>query len=186
MGLTYFKRFLMEIDVSSVRFSDAWLPPDHRLVAWNDSLLEAHAWVKYRCFCHEIDTHIFPSLGDFAGCLRLMRDIAYGEGFLSAATWLLVRVDPAKGGLDHCGTIQGVRSGEGRGSIQNFGIVPEQRGHGLGTALLWRSLEGFRSAGIGRVTLEVTCKNDGALRLYERVGFQRVRTIYKVAEIPNA
>ena len=94
MGLTYFKRFLMEVDVSGLLFEPVGLPPGYHLVAWDDSLLEAHAGVKYRCFHEEIDAHVFPSLGDPEGCLRLMRDIAQGDGFLSGATWLLAYTNP--------------------------------------------------------------------------------------------
>ena len=38
------------------------------------------------------------------------------------------------------------------------------------------------SAGIGRVYLEVTAQNEGALRLYRRLGFVTVKTVYKAVE----
>jgi len=186
MGLTYFKRFLMEIDLSDPLFVVACLPGGYRLVAWEESLLEAHAGVKYRCFHEEIDAHVFPSLGHPEGCLRLMRDITLGEGFLAQATWLLAHTDPLNRRVNYCGTIQGIRNGNGKGSVQNFGVVPEYRGRGLGTVLLRRSLEGFREAGVGRVTLEVTAKNQDAQRLYQRLGFRLVRTVYKTAEVAYA
>ncbi|NLF72767.1 MAG: GNAT family N-acetyltransferase [Candidatus Anammoximicrobium sp.] len=186
MGLTYFKRFLMEIDLSG-RLSDAaQLPSAYRLVPWDEALLEAHADVKYRCFHAEIDAHVFPSLGYPEGCLRLMRDITGGESFLPQATWLLACTDPRNSRVDYCGTIQGLRDGDRRGSVQNFGVVPAHRGRGLGTVLLQRSLEGFRAAGVGRVTLEVTAENQDAQRLYQRLGFRCVRTVYKTAEVAYA
>jgi len=186
MGLTYFKRFLMEIDVSGPLFAVPCLARGYQLVAWDESLLKAHADVKFQCFHEEIDAHVFPSLGYPEGCVRLMRDITQGEGFLAAATWLLAFTSPLNHRVDHCGTIQGIRNGGGKGSVQNFGIVPEYRGRGLGTVLLRRSLEGFREAGVNRVTLEVTAKNLDALRLYQRLGFRRVRTVYKTAEVAYA
>jgi len=182
MGLTYFKRFLMEIELSDRLFDAAHLPPGYRLLAWDESLLEAHADVKFRCFHEEIDAHVFPSLGYPEGCRRLMRDITQGEGFLSQATWLLAYTNPLKGRVDYCGTIQGIRDGNGKGSVQNFGIVPAYRGRGLGTVLLRCSLDGFREAGVSRVTLEVTAKNQDAQRLYQRLGFRLLRTVYKTAE----
>jgi hypothetical protein len=187
MGLTYFKRFLMEVDVSEPRFEPLGLPPCYHLIPWDDSLLEAHACVKYRCFHEEIDAHVFPSLGDPEGCRRLMRDIIQGDGFLSGATWLLAYDNPQRGRTDYCGTIQGIcRTGDRKGSVQNFGVVPEHRGRGLGTVLLQKCLEGFRAAGVFRVTLEVTAKNQDAQRLYQRLGFRRLRTVYKVAEVAYA
>jgi ribosomal protein S18 acetylase RimI-like enzyme len=187
MGLTYFKRFLMEVDVSGPLFEPVGPPPGYHLVAWDDSLLETHASVKYRCFHEEIDAHVFPSLGDPEGCRRLMRDIAQGDGFLSGATWLLAYTNPQRGRTDYCGTIQGIcGAGERKGSVQNFGVVPEHRGRGLGTVLLQKCLQGFRAAGVFRVTLEVTAKNQDAQRLYQRLGFRRLRTVYKVAEVAYA
>jgi ribosomal protein S18 acetylase RimI-like enzyme len=70
--------------------------------------------------------------------------------------------------------------------VQNFGVVREHRGRGLGTLLLQKSLEGFRTAGVFRVTLEVTAKNQDAQRLYQRLGFRRLRTVYKTAEVAYA
>jgi hypothetical protein len=186
MGLTYFKRFLMEADVSHAIFNPGPLPPGYHLVAWDDSLLEAHAQVKYRCFHEEIDAHVFPSLGHPDGCLRLMRDITQGDGFLAGATWLLACTSPVRNRIEYCGTIQGVRCNGEKGSVQNFGVVPEHRGRGLGTMLLQKSLEGFRAAGVFRVTLEVTAKNQDAQRLYQRLGFRRLRTVYKTAEVAYA
>jgi ribosomal protein S18 acetylase RimI-like enzyme len=33
------------------------------------------------------------------------------------------------------------------------------------------------------VQLEVTVQNTGAVRLYERLGFKRVETLFKIAEV---
>jgi len=41
---------------------------------------------------------------------------------------------------------------------------------------------GFREKGIARVYLEVTAQNVGAVRLYQRLGFRRTRTVYKAAD----
>jgi len=50
---------------------------------------------------------------------------------------------------------------------------------------LLRSLVGFRQAGVRRVYLEVTAKNRGAIRLYQRAGFVALRTVYKTIETPS-
>ncbi|MFO0067078.1 MAG: GNAT family N-acetyltransferase, partial [Pirellulaceae bacterium] len=48
-------------------------------------------------------------------------------------------------------------------------------------ALLLRALHGFWNVGCERVHLEVTASNTGALRLYQQFGFQRVETLYRIA-----
>lgn len=50
-------------------------------------------------------------------------------------------------------------------------VLPEYRGRGVGAALLGRLL-GAASAVYASVSLSVSCDNP-AVRLYERVGFQR-------------
>lgn len=55
--------------------------------------------------------------------------------------------------------------------INNVAILPDLRGQGLGTALVRHVLAEGRRLGAGRATLEVRASNEGARRLYERLGF---------------
>jgi len=182
MGLTYFKRYRMEIDLAGRDFSIPKLEWPYRLLPWDDSLLESHAEAKYLSFRSEIDANVFPCLGELAGCHRLMHEIRLKEGFLPEATWLAV-YEGANGSRELCGTIQGIRDASSMGAIQNLGITPERRNVGLGTMLMRQALQGFRSAGLDRAFLEVTAQNDGAIRLYQRIGFERARTVYKAVEV---
>ncbi len=182
MALTYFKRYRMEIELSQLRFPAFPPAPDFAFLPWRDELLKAHAEAKYRSFCFEIDANVFPCLGDREGCLRLMRDIAARASFLPEATWLLRRQMP-DGGVENCGTVQGVLDNSGLGAVQNLGVSANHRGLGLGTRLLQLALEGFRSAGLRCAFLEVTAQNSGAVRLYQRLGFRTVKTVYKASQI---
>ena len=186
MALTYFKRYRMEIDLTRPLFEPPELPPGYALRPWDDALLEAHAQAKFRCFRHELDVNVFPSLGVLDGCLRLMRDITQGAEFLGGATWLLEFLPPGAAQPEYCGTIQGVRLRPGVGSLQNIGVAPEHRGRGLGSVLVYRSLCGFRDADCCRVTLEVTANNLGAIRLYRRLGFRTARIVYKTLDVVDA
>lgn len=185
MQITYFKRFRMEIDLRR-GVPLATLPRGFHWVAWDESLIEAHAETKYRSFRWEIDANVFPCLGDLAGCTRLMNDISNREGFLSESTWLVVYQRHIDDAPDYCGTIQGIRDKTGLGSIQNLGVVPEFRGLGLGRSLMLKALDGFRQTGLARAFLEVTADNRGAVKLYRRMGFRKARTLYKVCETASA
>lgn len=175
MSLTYYKRFKMDIDLR-------YIPPVPRLpdgyfwVPWDEALLDLHAQVHYRSFSSAIDVRLFPSFGDRYACVHLLREIRRKPGFLGAATWLAA----CEAGC--CGTVQGVVERFGYGSIQNVGVVPEHRNRGLGQALVWQSLHGFRDRGLRRAYLEVTADNDGALRLYHRLGFRKMKTLYKAVD----
>ena len=182
MELGYYKRFRMEIDLAGWHFPPAQVPPDYRLLPWDPSLLEAFAAAKYASFRCEMDANVFPCLGEMTGCRRLMHEIIRKPGFLGEATWLIAYAPPQQRRIEYVGTIQGVRDRAGLGAIQNLGIAPEHRNAGLGSLLLSQAFEGFRRAAVSRVHLEVTAQNVGAIRLYRRVGFTVVKTVFKAAE----
>jgi GNAT superfamily N-acetyltransferase len=171
ISVSYFKRYKMEADLHALPRPQ--LPPGFGCVPYSPGLLEAHAGVLYGSFHKEIDSVVFPSLGDRDGSRCLMSEIARKRGFLPGATWLLSGPDGP------CGTVQGIRERSGLGAIQNLGILPSHRGRGLGRNLLLFALHGFEMAGLNRALLEVTAQNDGAIRLYRRMGFSRRKTLYK-------
>lgn len=143
------------------------------LVPWDADLIEAHAEVKWFAFRDTLDAAIFPNLGRLDGCIQLMRSIAAHDGFVPESTWL------ARGPDGYCGCIQGVRSGRRTGMIQNLGVVPECQGQGVGKALLSVALHGFRQAGLSTAQLEVSARNEHALRLYQAAGFVVRKTFYR-------
>ncbi len=186
MGLTYFKRYRLEISLSGTLFDCPRLPPYYHLVPWHPSLLESHADTKFRSFCSEIDANVFPCLGERDGCRRLMDEISHRDSFVPEATWLMAHQPPGQSTPEYCGTIQGLSDRHGYGAVQNLGVTPMHRSHGLGSALLFQALNGFRAVGLRRTYLEVTAQNTGAIRLYLALGFRRVKTVYKAAEVAYA
>lgn len=182
-GVTYFKRFRMEYDLRWQPLRPAPLPDGYRLLAYHDDLLSDHAQTKYESFRDEIDAAIFPCLGEQEGCRRLMEEISRRQGFLAEATWLIEYTDH-RGRSEMCGTIQGLEDAHNFGAIQNVGVTPLHRGRGLGSALVRAALIGFQQRGLPRAYLEVTAHNTGAVQLYQRLGFRRVKTLYKSVETP--
>lgn len=185
MATTYFRRFCMQIDLRGAGTPQALppLPPGYELLAWEESLRESHARAKFESFRDELDTNIFSCLGNEEGCRRLMRDISFRDGFLPESTWLLVKRSPDRKLAIPCGTIQAIRVAPRIAAIQNVGVVPTQRGMGFGARLVLHALEGMRAARIEFGQLEVTAQNLGAIRLYERLGFRRLKVVYKSADI---
>ncbi len=174
--VSYFKRFRMELalaempPVPELPAGYAWLP-------WGECLADVHADTLHASFRNEIDAQVFPSLGDPVGCRCLMFEIARKPGFLPEATWLIASESGP------VATVQGVRDRSGLGAIQNLGVAPGHRGRGLGEALLLKALLGFRCCGLQTALLEVTARNDPAVRLYRRVGFRCRKTLYKAVEV---
>ena len=181
MSVSYFKRYRMELDLRGRRTLPLFVPRNYRLLPWRPELLADHAEVKFQSFRDEIDADVFTCLGELGGCQRLMQEISLKDGFLPEATWLAVY---SQGGeTEYCGTIQGIQATHKHGAIQNVGITPAHRGHGVGSALILAALAGFQQMGLSRVYLEVTAQNDGAVRLYKRLGFQRTKTLFKAVEL---
>jgi ribosomal protein S18 acetylase RimI-like enzyme len=181
MSVSYYKRYRMEFDLRLNRQNVPIPPHGYRLEPWRRELLADHADVKYVSFRDEIDAGVFSCLGELDGCHRLMQEISLKDGFLPEATWLAVCTE--NGEREPCGTIQGIRVAHRFGAIQNIGITPAHRGRGVGTALILAALAGFQQMGLSRVYLEVTAQNDGAVRLYKRLGFRRTKTLFKAVEL---
>ena len=109
MDIAYFKRFRMEITLSGRVVNPPPVPDGYVFLPWDGALLEAFARAKYLGFRDEIDTEVFPCLGEFAGCRRLMADIAGSPGFLPGATWLAMCLANGEARPQYCGIVQGVR-----------------------------------------------------------------------------
>jgi GNAT superfamily N-acetyltransferase len=177
-SVVYFKRYRMEIELAEL--PTPRLPDGYTWVPWDGDQVEDHAQTLCRSFCEQIDSIVFPSLRTEMGCRYLMSEIRKRSGFLPEATWL------AAWRGQSCGAIQGLRDWNGQGALQNLGVEPEHQGCGVGTALLLQALHGFRRAGLRKAFLEVTAENEGAVRLYRRLGFLRKKTIYKAVELAPA
>lgn len=182
MSLTYFKRYRMEVDLRGRLASVPPLPAGYGLVAWDARGVCDHAEAKFHAFRNEIDSSVFGCLGSQEGCRQLMEEISQRDGFLPEATWL-VEFDAGRDRRELCGCIQGVKVSPRFGAIQNVGVTPFHRCRGLGRALILASLRGFQLAGLPRAYLEVTAQNASAVKLYQRLGFCRVKTLYKAVEL---
>ncbi len=186
MALTYFKRYRMELRLDRAPLDEIIVPEGIQLLPWSPALLAQHAAVKWASFRAEIDSHVFECLGDKTGCKDLMREITNRSNFVQEATWLAVRCNDFSDVLQPCGTIQGLLTTPRDGAIQNLGVPPEFRNLGIGKALLQYALRGFRTAGCMFANLEVTVQNTAAIRLYEKFGFRKVETLFKIADVQYA
>ncbi len=175
----------MEYDFDRTPLSEPLLPEGYHWLAWHRQFLERHSQVKFASFHSEIDSQVFPCLGNLGGCRKLMHDISRQNSFLPETTWLIAYRFDDWGQTTDCATIQGLGKSTTLGAVQNVGVIPEHRGQGLGRALVLRSLSGFRAAGFKRVYLEVTAENRQAVALYRSIGFQLTRTLYKAVSVPK-
>ncbi|GEN08634.1 Acetyltransferase (GNAT) family protein [Myxococcus fulvus] len=69
--------------------------------------------------------------------------------------------------------------------VAGMGIVPSRRGQGLGGEMLRPLLESARARGDARMVLEVIEQNAPAVKLYERLGFRRMRRLVGFTGTPT-
>ena len=60
--------------------------------------------------------------------------------------------------------------------VDILAVVPSSRGLGVGTALMLKAEERAESTGKHTMSLGVIAENEGAIRLYERLGYRTTRT----------
>ena len=71
-------------------------------------------------------------------------------------------------------TLRPRQDGASIGWISMTGVHPEYRGKGLGDAVIGEGIDLLRSAGVGRIELEVDSANMAARSLYRKAGFKKV------------
>jgi ribosomal protein S18 acetylase RimI-like enzyme len=109
----------------------------------------------------------------------LLFDARVRSEHISLADSRVARVDGAPVGLV-------LIARRGRVSrVAGMGIVPAHRNRKLGGAMLRPLMEEARARGDARMVLEVIEQNVPALKLYERLGFQRVRRLVGFAGTPT-
>ncbi|MEQ1606219.1 MAG: GNAT family N-acetyltransferase [Pyrinomonadaceae bacterium] len=76
-------------------------------------------------------------------------------------------------------TLNGFGEWEGRSTVYDAGtgVVPDQRRRGVSESMFEMMLPAFRDAGVEQCLLEVITTNTGAINLYEKLGFQKVRRL---------
>jgi [ribosomal protein S18]-alanine N-acetyltransferase len=62
----------------------------------------------------------------------------------------------------------------GEGQVNNFGVLPEFRDKGIGSQLMQYMMEWLLENGNLEISLEVRVSNEGAIRLYHRMGFREL------------
>jgi mycothiol synthase len=98
-----------------------------------------------------------------------------GAGFRPDLSLLMLQGREAVGfAICHVET-EGAEDRAGVGWIVQMGVRPAWRRRGLGRALLCEVMRRFQADGLASAALEVNIDNRRAMRLYERLGFERRR-----------
>ncbi len=156
--------------------------PDHpiiseglRLERWNDRFFGPCARLIHLAYASHVDGEVNDQYRSEAGALKFLKNIIVlpGCGHFQAEASFVVR--PV--GSDRLvGVVLTSAVSHGVGHTTQICVMPGYQGHGLGRQLMEASIQALRALRFTALSLTVTCINEPAVRLYDRLGFQTVKT----------
>jgi ribosomal protein S18 acetylase RimI-like enzyme len=138
---------------------------------WSENDYQPSAGLITACYRNHIDSEINDQYRTVNGSLRFLHNIVRFPGcgvFDQESSF--VAYNRALGmtvGVILCSRIR-----HDAGHVTQVCVLPEYRSHGIGDALMHRAALVLRDRGLRLLTLTVTKANEGAVHLYERLGFE--------------
>jgi ribosomal protein S18 acetylase RimI-like enzyme len=172
--LSAFDRNFMRIDLRRAILPEGRLRRAISIDRWNDQHQDATAHLIAAAYQGHVDSRINDQYRTVAGARRFLYNIVQYPGcgaFFRPASY--AAFEPSRGLL--CGISLSSLVSQDCGHITQICVSKEMKGGGVGYALLRQSLMALRDMGCRDATLTVTAANEGAVALYERVGFRTVR-----------
>jgi ribosomal protein S18 acetylase RimI-like enzyme len=145
-----------------------------RLDRWSDRYFEPCAKLIYLAYANHIDGEINDQYRSRSGALKFLKNIILLPGcghFVPGGSFVL-----RQPGSDEL--IAAVLTSEvspGVGHTTQICVLPGYQGHGIGRMLMQTSAEALRGMKFKELTLTVTTENYGAVQLYEKLGFTKIR-----------
>jgi len=152
-----------------------WVREDIELTPWQKRFNDDAAEMLYQSYQKHVDALINDQYASVIGATRLIENIFHNQGcgdFLTHVSRMAVHRPTQK--LAGILTVTRVRPRIAH--IPQVGVGPTFQGLGLGTAMMQAAFQDLRDDGFEQVTLTVTDANAGAVRLYQRLGFETFKT----------
>jgi ribosomal protein S18 acetylase RimI-like enzyme len=151
-----------------------WMREDIELIPWQKRFNDDAAEMLYQAYREHVDALINDQYASVMGATRLIENIFNNQGcgeFLARVSRMAVH--RLTGQLAGILTVTSVRARTAH--IPQVGVGPSFQGLGVGTALMEAAFQDLAKEGYEQVTLTVTDANAGAVRLYQRLGFETFR-----------
>jgi ribosomal protein S18 acetylase RimI-like enzyme len=151
------------------------LTPGFVMIPWERKHDREASQLLYLSYRDHVDAVINDQYGTLSGSQRLIDNIVRHRGcgeHLPGASQVAFHESSRK--LAGILAITAVRSGTAH--IPQVAVAREFQGSGLGSAMMGQSFQELAQRGFREVSLTVTESNSGAVRLYQRLGFETFRT----------
>jgi ribosomal protein S18 acetylase RimI-like enzyme len=146
------------------------MPAGIELRRWAESDFQSAAAVITAAYRGHIDSDINDQYCSIGGSLRFLNNIVRFPGcgvFDPDASFVAVHQQArVMVGLILCSRVK-----SDVGHVTQVCLVPDQRGRGIGAALLGATQQALRKRNFAALSLTVTEGNTGAVELYKRMGF---------------
>ena len=175
LGLKSSKRAAIPEPPSESPSEGRWVREDIELTPWQKRFNDDAAEMLYQSYQKHVDALINDQYASVLGATRLIENIFHNQGcgdFLMHVSRMAVHRPTQK--LAGILTVTRVRPRIAH--IPQVGVGPSFQGLGFGTAMMQGAFQDLREDGFEQVTLTVTDANAGAVRLYQRLGFETFKT----------
>ena len=152
-----------------------WVREGIELIPWEKRFHDQAAELLYQSYRQHVDGIINDQYTSVMGATRLIENIFHNQGcgdFLTRVSRMAVHRPTQQ--LAGILSVTGVRARTAH--IPQVGVGPSFQGLGVGTALMEAAFQDLAQEGFEQATLTVTDANAGAVRLYQRLGFETFKT----------
>jgi ribosomal protein S18 acetylase RimI-like enzyme len=149
-------------------------PADFSLELWQRKYDREAAQLLYCAYGHHVDTVVNDQYGSIVGTTRLIENIVHHGGcgeYLPRASLVAIHRSTQK----LAGLLALTAIGHQSAHIPQLAVAGQFQRTGLATAMLHSGFKELARQGYRKVSLTVTDLNAGAVRLYERLGFETFR-----------
>jgi ribosomal protein S18 acetylase RimI-like enzyme len=150
--------------------SDTSDPAAFRVVNWHQQYLLPAAGVVWDSYRSSPDIDLCRDYQSREGCLRFLRNLTDNPGCGRFMPEISAVALDRRGGV--CAVLIASAIGPSTGMIPQVSVRRDCQRQGLGARLLQLHFRRAAEHGLDRVALSVSSRNQGAHRLYLRLGFQ--------------
>ncbi len=168
----YTRQFML-LPLAQARLSGNTDKP--RFERWNDRYFEPCARLICAAYADHVDGEINEQYRSEQGAMKFLRNIIVLPGcgqFLPDASFVV----PGAARDQLAGAVLTSAVAPGVGHTTQICVLPGERGRGMGRLLLEASILALRARRFHALSLTVTSSNSRAVQLYERIGFETLRT----------
>lgn len=169
----YTRQFML-LPLKQARLAGAPLARGMRLERWDDRYFEACATLIAQAYAGHIDSEINDQYRSEAGALKFLKNIIILPGcgqFLPEASFV---IRPEESSSLAAAVLTSTVS-MGVGHITQICVVPAFQRQRLGLRLMDAGIQALKSLRYHALSLTVTSQNMGAVKLYEKLGFDVVK-----------